>query len=203
MDAQSNSFVRTLVVIFLVTWVYLAFDVFDRTTWVVENVIMFLGAIYLIASYKKEPFSNNAYFLIFIFCLLQTVGAHYTYALVPAGDWVSDMLGIERNHYDRLVHFSFGFLLALPLIEILKSQVNYKNTVYKHLLIVLIFFGFGGLYEVIEWMYAWYNQGNEASDAFLGHKVTSGMRKKTYSLLALGLGYIYSFLPPRRSNKFT
>ncbi|RUM77306.1 MAG: DUF2238 domain-containing protein [Candidatus Thioglobus sp.] len=197
MDAQSNSFVRTLVVIFLVTWVYLAFDVFDRTTWVVENVIMFLGAIYLIASYKKEPFSNNAYFLIFIFCLLQTVGAHYTYALVPAGDWVSDMLGIERNHYDRLVHFSFGFLLALPLIEILKSQVNYKNTVYKHLLIVLIFFGFGGLYEVIEWMYAWYNQGNEASDAFLGSQGDIWDAQKDIFLAGLGAWLYLLFFTPK------
>ena len=197
MDAQSNSFVRTLVVIFLVTWVYLAFDVFGRTTWVVENVIMFLGAIYLIASYKKEPFSNNAYFLIFIFCLLQTVGAHYTYALVPAGDWVSDMLGIERNHYDRLVHFSFGFLLALPLIEILKSQVNYKNTVYKHLLIVLIFFGFGGLYEVIEWMYAWYNQGNEASDAFLGSQGDIWDAQKDIFLAGLGAWLYLLFFTPK------
>ena len=197
MDAQSNSFVRTLVVIFLVTWVYLAFDVFDRTTWVVENVIMLLGAIYLIASYKKEPFSNNAYFLIFIFCLLQTVGAHYTYALVPAGDWVSDMLGIERNHYDRLVHFSFGFLLALPLIEILKSQVNYKNTVYKHLLIVLIFFGFGGLYEVIEWMYAWYNQGNEASDAFLGSQGDIWDAQKDIFLAGLGAWLYLLFFTPK------
>ena len=197
MDAQSNSFVRTLVVIFLVTWVYLAFDVFDRTTWVVENVIMFLGAIYLIASYKKEPFSNNAYFLIFIFCLLQTVGAHYTYALVPAGDWVSDMLGIERNHYDRLVHFSFGFLLALPLIEILKSQVNYKNTVHKHLLIVLIFFGFGGLYEVIEWMYAWYNQGNEASDAFLGSQGDIWDAQKDIFLAGLGAWLYLLFFTPK------
>ena len=197
MDAQSNSFVRTLVVIFLVTWVYLAFDVFDRTTWVVENVIMLLGAIYLIASYKKEPFSNNAYFLIFIFCLLQTVGAHYTYALVPAGDWVSDMHGIERNHYDRLVHFSFGFLLALPLIEILKSQVNYKNTVYKHLLIVLIFFGFGGLYEVIEWMYAWYNQGNEASDAFLGSQGDIWDAQKDIFLAGLGAWLYLLFFTPK------
>jgi len=197
MDTQSNSFVRTLVVIFLVTWVYLAFDVFDRTTWVVENVIMFLGAIYLIASYKKEPFSNNAYFLIFIFCLLQTVGAHYTYALVPAGDWVSDMLGIERNHYDRLVHFSFGFLLALPLIEILKSQVNYKNTVYKHLLIVLIFLGFGGLYEVIEWMYAWYNQGNEASDAFLGSQGDIWDAQKDIFLAGLGAWLYLLFFTPK------
>ena len=197
MDTQSNSFVRTLVVIFLVTWVYLAFDVFDRTTWVVENVIMFLGAIYLIASYKKEPFSNNAYFLIFIFCLLQTVGAHYTYALVPAGDWVSDMLGIERNHYDRLVHFSFGFLLALPLIEILKSQVSYKNTVYKHLLIVLIFLGFGGLYEVIEWMYAWYNQGNEASDAFLGSQGDIWDAQKDIFLAGLGAWLYLLFFTPK------
>jgi putative membrane protein len=197
MDTQSNSFVRTLVVIFLVTWVYLAFDVFDRTTWVVENVIMFLGAIYLIASYKKEPFSNNAYFLIFIFCLLQTVGAHYTYALVPAGDWVSDILGIERNHYDRLVHFTFGFLLALPLIEILKSQVNYKNTVYKHLLIVLIFLGFGGLYEVIEWMYAWYNQGNEASDAFLGSQGDIWDAQKDIFLAGLGAWLYLLFFTPK------
>ncbi|WP_428087660.1 DUF2238 domain-containing protein [Candidatus Thioglobus sp.] len=186
MHTQSNNFVRTLVAIFLITWIYLAFDVFDRTTWLVENVIMLLGSIYLIASYKKQPFSNNAYLLIFLFCILQTIGAHYTYALVPIGDWVSDILDIERNHYDRLVHFSFGFLLALPLIEILKPQINYKNTVYKHLLIVLIFFGFGGLYEVIEWIYAWYNQGNEASDAFLGSQGDIWDAQKDIFLAGLG-----------------
>jgi len=116
---------------------------------------------------------------------------------VPAGDWVSDMLGIERNHYDRLVHFSFGFLLALPLIEILKSQVNYKNTVYKHLLIVLIFLGFGGLYEVIEWMYAWYNQGNEASDAFLGSQGDIWDAQKDIFLAGLGAWLYLLFFTPK------
>lgn len=194
-----NNFVRLLTLIFLIIWIYFAFDVVDRTTWLVENIIMFFAAIYLIITYKHAPFSNQAYLLIFIFCVLQTIGAHYTYALVPAGDLVSQWLGIERNHYDRLVHFCFGFLLTLPLLEMLKPQIKYKNKYYKQLLVVLIFFGLGGLYEVIEWIYAWINQGSEASDAFLGAQGDNWDAQKDIFLAGVG-SWLYLLL---LDNKFT
>jgi hypothetical protein len=56
--------------------------------------------------------------------MLCAVGAHWSYSFVPAGDWVRDAFGLERNHYDRFVHFSFGLLLAYPLKEWLERAVK-------------------------------------------------------------------------------
>src|SRR6266481_1621475 len=65
-------------------------------------------------------------FLIFVFLSLHLIGAHYTYSLVPYDDWFravtgsspNQLLGWERNNYDRVVHFSYGLLLAYPVREV-------------------------------------------------------------------------------------
>lgn len=73
----------------------------------------------LIPSYRRFPLSDLSYLLLTAFLLLHAVGAHATYEKVPLGDWVGAALGLGRNHFDRLVHFSFGLLLAYPLHELL------------------------------------------------------------------------------------
>ena len=114
-------------ILFLIFWIVLAIDPISRKMWLVENVLLIIFLLVLIFTYKWFKFSNTSYTLILLFSILQTIGAHYTYSLVPF-DFITNLFGFERNHFDRLVHFSFGFLLAYPFREFLlrKEELKYN-----------------------------------------------------------------------------
>jgi len=78
--------------------------------------VFFYGGL-LLATYHCFRFSAWSYLLFTVFMSMQLVGAHYTYAEVPFGFWLQDVLDLARNHYDRIVHFSFGLMLAYRLRE--------------------------------------------------------------------------------------
>ena len=124
---KTISIAPVLLPIFILFWLALAINPVYREVWLVENIILIICVTYLFLSYSKHKFSNTAYWLIFIFCILQTIGAHYTYAEVPLGFWIADLFDIQRNHYDRLVHFFFGFLVILPFKEVLSRSVTFSS----------------------------------------------------------------------------
>ncbi len=92
----------------------------DRADWALENVLVVLFAATVAAPYGRFPHSRISYSLIFIYLCLHEIGARYTYSRVPYNDWsqwilgvsISDLLHLERNPFDRLVHFGYGLLLA-------------------------------------------------------------------------------------------
>lgn len=178
---------------FTIFWLLMAISPLYRGIWVAENIVLLIGITYLIASYKTSPFSNTAYALIFAFCILQTIGAHYTYAEVPLGFWVADWLDIQRNHYDRLVHFMFGFLLVFPVKEMLNNSVKFANQHIEILVLVLVFFGLGGFYEILEWLYALLYEHSEAADSFLGSQGDIWDAEKDVLLAGLG-AWLYLLL---------
>jgi putative membrane protein len=160
----------------------------------------------VVSTYKSTPFSNTSYWLIFIFCILQTIGAHYTYAEVPIGFWVADLLEIERNHYDRLVHFAFGFLLVLPFKEVIARKIKFSNYRSMVFILVLVFFGIGSFYEVLEWLYAILyeqQQSTQMVDSFLGSQGDIWDAEKDTLLTGLGAWLYLLFFTPRLSNKLT
>jgi putative membrane protein len=81
------------------------------------------------------------------------VGAHYTYSEVPAGFWVQDAFGLARNHYDRLIHFLFGLLLAYPVREVLLRAAGVRPA-WSYWLTVMCVLGFSGFYEALEGLVA-------------------------------------------------
>src|SRR4029453_4158286 len=104
---------------YLLLWIGLAIRPLDRSDWLLENLLVFVAAAVLIPTYRRFQFSNLSYVLIFVFLAVHAIGAHYTYAKVPAGFWVKDWLYLQRIHYDRLIHFGFGFLLLYPMSELM------------------------------------------------------------------------------------
>lgn len=116
---RTNRFVVALAAIYGIIWVLLAFAPRDRAAWVLENllVVFFVGA--LVFTFRRFTFSNRSYFLIAAFLSLHAVGAHYTYAQTPFGDWLKEAFDLSRNHFDRIIHFSFGLLMAYPVREVL------------------------------------------------------------------------------------
>ncbi len=94
------------------------------------------------------------------------VGAHYTYAKVPAGFWVQDFFDLGRNHYDRLGHFAQGFIPAILAREILKRWSPLTTSRWLPAPFVAVCLGFSAFYELIEWWGALLF--GEAASAFLG-----------------------------------
>ena len=107
----------SLLGIFLVFWTWAAINPVHPDDWLLENYLVFLFVPVIILLGRYFRLSNLSYTLITVFMILHVIGSHYTYAEVPFGDTLGSWLGTDRNMYDRLVHFSFGLLLAYPLRE--------------------------------------------------------------------------------------
>jgi putative membrane protein len=144
-------FLAVIAMVYAIFWVGLAVNPFDRFDWFLENLLVFLGWGVIAATYRRFPLSRASYGLIAVFLALHAVGAHYTYSLTPLGDLVRDLLGQERNHYDRFVHFAFGLLFIYPFMDLLERYVIRRQRVWRAILAVSLILALSGLYELIEW----------------------------------------------------
>ncbi len=99
----------------VVSW----FGAADPTTWLLETVWVMAGLPAAILLRRRFPLSGLLCGLLAAHALVLIVGGHYTYAEVPAGDWVRDWLGWERNPYDRFGHLVQGFVPAVLVRELL------------------------------------------------------------------------------------
>lgn len=148
-----NPLLQALAAVYAVAWLWSAWAPLDRQTWLLENLLVLGLLLVLAAVHRRFVFSNFSSLLLFAFLLLHVVGSHYTYSLVPAGDWVRDLLGLSRNHYDRFVHFSFGLLLAYPLRELTLRRVH-AHGFWSFLGPLMVTLGLSGAYEIVEWLAA-------------------------------------------------
>ncbi|USD63732.1 DUF2238 domain-containing protein [Vibrio sp. SCSIO 43140] len=136
----------------------------SRAVWLAE-IIPAVGILVLIwAVSRKFQFSKTAYILMFIWLCLHTIGAKYTFAEVPF-DWFNQIIGSERNNFDRVAHFSIG-LYAFPIAEyVYRKQVMNKLPAMMFALFAIM--SLAAAYEIIEWWYAALAGGDEGI-AFLG-----------------------------------
>jgi putative membrane protein len=118
-----------------------------------ENTLTFIFLAFLLLTYRKYTFSDLSYLLITVYLCLHIYGAKYTYAENPFGYWLKDYFHASRNHYDRIVHFSFGFLLAYPMRELFLSWLKYPALV-SWILPIEITLSISAFYELIEWAVA-------------------------------------------------
>jgi putative membrane protein len=125
------------------------------------------------------------------------VGAHYTYSEVPykdwataAGSWVGvDELGDRlfsgsRNHYDRLVHFSFGLLMAYPVRELFVRVARVRGF-WAYYLPLDVVMSFSMIYELIEWAIAVF-VGGDVGQSYLGTQGDEWDAHKDMALATLG-----------------
>jgi putative membrane protein len=156
-----------LLIVFVAFGFFMGIGPNYRWMWFVENVLIGIFLIFLIAIYGRFRFSKLSYTLLFLFGILQTTGAHYTYAEVPFG-FITELFGFERNHYDRLVHLAFGLLFAIPFREFLvRVRAVREKSKFSYYFPVEAAFAFGALYEIIEWLFAIFSDPS-ATVAFLG-----------------------------------
>jgi putative membrane protein len=173
-------------------WIWLAIAPIDRSDWVLENVLLFLGAIVLLATRKRLPLSGISYTMILVFFCLHIIGAHFTYAEVPydaafkdlTGSSFNEIVGWKRNNYDRVVHFSYGLLLAYPIRELFLRVANVRGF-WGYFLPLDLTMSSSMLYELIEWLSAELF-GSGLGAAFLGSQGDQWDAQKDMALASLG-----------------
>jgi putative membrane protein len=138
----------------------------DRVTWILEVVPIFIGVPILLATRRRFPLTPLLYVLIFVHALILMLGGHYTYAEVPLGFWIRDLLDLGRNHYDRLGHFAQGFVPAILAREVLLRNTPLRRGGWLFFLVTSVCLAFSAFYEFTEWWAAVF--GGSAADAFLG-----------------------------------
>ena len=187
MSTSANRVVPVVcLVVYAAVWVWMAIDPVYPDDWLLENVLAVLGVAFFVLTYKAFPLSNLSYIPLTIFMVLHAVGAHYTYAETPIGDWMAPFFGWERNNFDRVVHFLFGLLLAYPMRELYYRIIGTKG-VWGIVLPLDVMISLSGIYELVEWG-ATIVVAPEAGVAFLGAQGDPWDAQKDMALASLGAG---------------
>jgi len=169
-----------------------------REVWIAEIIpvlLVFGGLIWL---YPRFRFSNTAYLLMAVWLFWHTVGGHYTFANVPF-EWASELIGSQRNQFDRVGHFSVGFY-AYPMMEWLLRK-RHCGALTAGFFALFFIMSIAAGYEIVEWWYA-AAEGGEAGVEFLGSQGDIWDAQK--DMLADTLGAIaaivlYWFVRPDKS----
>ena len=139
---------RWLLALVVAVLVWSGISPFDRVTWWLEVTPVIVGIAVLLARWRKFPLTPLVTVLIAIHMILLAVGGHYTYALVPAGDWVRDWLGLSRNHYDRVGHLAQGFVPAMIARELFVRLEVFARRTWIPFSILCVCLAISAVYEM-------------------------------------------------------
>jgi putative membrane protein len=150
-----------LLALYAPIWLLLAIAPVSRSDWLLENLLVLAAVPMLIATARRLRFSNATYTCLFVFFVLHSIGAHYTYALVPYDRWwtgltghsLNEIFGWQRNHYDRLVHLLYGVLMLPAAVELFGHYAPPRG-VWRWLMPVFFVMSHSAIYETVEWLAA-------------------------------------------------
>ena len=155
---------------------------YDRATWWMEVAPVLIVAPVLFATHRRFPLTSLLQTLIAAHALVLIVGGAWTYARVPFGFWLQDVLSLERNPYDRIGHFMQGCVPAIAAREILLRLRVVRGRGWLLFLVSGVCLAISAVYELIEWRAA--VMLGQGADAFLG---TQGDPWDTQSDMAMAL----------------
>lgn len=178
---------RLLLLFYLLVFLVCAWSPYDRSVWLAENLPIVILVVFLVVASRYFTFSKLSYAFMIVLPILHTIGGHYTFELVPFG-YVTDLFGFERNHYDRVAHFSVGFF-AYPIAEFVVGRRLIVNRSMVFIFSISVIFTVASLYEILEWWYALFADA-EAGLAVLGSQGDIWDAQK--DMLADGLGALFS-----------
>lgn len=165
-EMRNRPFFTGLFFILTAVFVWSAVKPHDYFTWILEVLPVIIAFPLLLATYKSFPLTRLIYGLILIHAIILMVGGHFTYAEVPAFNWLRDTFELSRNYYDRLGHFAQGFIPAMIAREILIRNNVVKRGAWLFFIVCCICLSISAVYEFIEW---WVAIGTGiAAEAFLG-----------------------------------
>lgn len=166
----------------------------SRVDWLLENVLALALVLTLLLAHRRFRLSTLSLGMIFAFLYVHEVGAHYTYSRVPYDQWstlltgvsVNQVFGLERNHYDRLVHLSYGLLLVWPMREVLLRLTPLRGA-WLALMTLNVVLATSAVYELIEWIGGAY-LGDDTGQAFVGAQNDPWDSQKDMALALFGAG---------------
>ena len=163
---RQSRLLQSLMAWYLAVWMITAINPLDRKDWVLENVLAVTLVAALVLTYRRFPLSDMSYLLITLFLTMHAIGAHYTYSEVPLGYWLKDWGHFSRNHFDRVVHFCFGLLMAYPVREVFLRVASTRGF-WAYYLPLDVTLAFSAIYEIIEMLVA-VVIAPSAGEAYLG-----------------------------------
>jgi putative membrane protein len=139
---------------------------YDRLTWFMEVLPVLVALPLLAATWRRFPLTTVLYALVFLHAVVLIVGGTYTYARVPLGFWMADLLGADRNPYDKIGHFMQGFVPVMVAREILIRGACVQGRRMLAFLCICVVMMISSSYELIEWGAAL--ALGQGADEFLG-----------------------------------
>lgn len=179
---NKGKWVLTMMVLILALVAISGWNPYDRLTWWMEVAPVCIGVPLLWVTRRKYPFTSLLYTCLFFHGIVLIAGGAYTYARVPLGFWLQDMMELDRNPYDKIGHFLQGFVPALISREVLLGQRYIQKGNMATMLCVCVSLAVSAVYELIEWAAA-LALGQDAEE-FLG---TQGDPWDTQSDMAMAL----------------
>lgn len=155
---------------------------FDRTTWVLEIFPIVLAVPLIWWTRHSFPLTSLLFVLVMLHCWVLMLGGAYSYARVPLGFYLQDVLALSRNPYDKIGHFFQGLVPALVCREILLRGSYVAGRKMLNFLTLCVVLAVSASYELIEWAAA--VALGQGADEFLG---TQGDPWDTQSDMALAL----------------
>ena len=89
------------------------------------------------------------------------VGAKSTYAETPVGFWIRDVLGLERNPWDRVGHAAQGAFPAILVREVLLRTTPLRRGGWLFFLVTCVCLAIAAAYELLEWAVAVHGPSEE------------------------------------------
>lgn len=181
-----------LLAAFVLLVVVLGIEPRSRFDWLLENLLAVALVLTLVLVYRRFRLSTLSLVLMFSFLCIHEVGSHYTYSHVPYDQWCSMLtgyslnkaLGFQRNHYDRLVHLTYGLLMVYPAREVL-LRLALPRLQWLAFLTLSVMLATSALYELIEWIGGAY-LGDDTAQAFVGAQNDPWDSQKDMALALLG-----------------
>jgi putative membrane protein len=118
--------------------------------WFFELMLGVPIVLFLWCTRNRFQFSNFVYGWVGVHFVVLAIGAHYTYAEEPFFNWLKEVLGLERNYYDRVGHFFQGFVPFLIVREVVLRTTTINNGKMLNFLSAMTVTGFSAIYELIE-----------------------------------------------------
>jgi putative membrane protein len=168
---------------------------YDRFTWLLEISWVAAGLVLIIILSRKGTVPTNLLaWMLTLHAFILIYGGWYTYERVPLGDWMKEMFGFERNHYDRIGHFAQGFIPAVLIREVLMKHHVVNGWGWLEFVVFAGCMAFTGIFEIIEFAAAKFFA--DASDAYLGSQ--GDVWDAQWDMLLCAVGTIVSILLFRR-----
>jgi putative membrane protein len=185
-------YLLVLAALFAALWVALAIHPWYRSDWAMENALVAAFVVLIAWSWPRFMLSRISYTLIFLFLCLHEVGAHFTYERVPYDQWFRSVFGVganallgwERNNFDRVVHFSYGLLMAYPVREVF-LRIAAVRGFWGYFLPLDLTMSTSMMFELFEWAVA-VSFGGDLGQAYLGTQGDPWDAQKDMALASLG-----------------